>query len=142
MIIWLSRAECVPYKAENFIYIRRGFIELPDDKEGQKILVAEQKRLFEGLVNALDLEVKNRGKMDNPEPPHEVIEVIIALGSAGVFTAMVSIFKAWLESKKIQMIGLECQTADGEAVKVRMQFATVEEVQTVLRELACCYSTR
>lgn len=83
------------------LYIRRGFTELPDDKESQKILVAEWERLFDGLVNTLDLEVKNRGGMDNPEPSHEVIEVIIALGSAGVFTAMVSVFKAWLESKKI-----------------------------------------
>lgn len=102
MIIWLSRAECIPYKAENFYIIRRGFIELPDDKEGQKILVSERKRLFDGLVNALDLKVKNCGEMDNPEPPHKVIKVIIALGSARVFTAMVSVFKAWLESKKIQ----------------------------------------
>jgi hypothetical protein len=123
------------------LYIRRGFTELPDDKEGQKTLVAERKRLFDGLVNALDLEVKNRGEIDNPEPPHEVVEIIIALGSAGVFTAMVSVFKAWLESKKIQMIDIECQKADGEPVKVRMQAATVEEVQTVLRELAICYST-
>lgn len=123
------------------LYIRRGFTELPDDKEGQKTLVAERKRLFDGLVNALDLEVKNRGEIDNPEPPHEVVEIIIALGSAGVFTAMVSVFKAWLESKKIQMIDIECQKADGEPVKVRMQSATVEEVQTVLRELAICYST-
>lgn len=82
--------------------------ELPNDKKGQKILVAERKRLFDGLVNALDLEVENRGETDNPEPPHEVIEVIIALSSAGVFTARVSVFKAWLESKKIQMIDLEC----------------------------------
>jgi Effector Associated Constant Component 1 len=128
--------------AEVKLFIRRGFTELPDDKKGQKILVAERKRLFDGLVNALDLEVKNRSEIDNPEPPHEVIEVIVALGSAGVFTAMVSVFKAWLESKKIQMIDLECQRADGEAVKVRMHSATVEEVQTVLRELASCYSTR
>jgi RNA-binding protein YhbY len=128
--------------AEVKLCIRRGFTELPDDKEGQKILVAERKKLFDGLVNALDLEVKNRGEIDNPEPPHEVIEVIVALGGAGVFTAMVSVFKAWLESKKIQMIDLECHRADGEVVKVRMQSATVEEVQTVLRELASCYSTR
>lgn len=120
--------------------IRRGYTDLPDDKDGQRILVAERKRLFDGLVNALDLEVKERGEMDNPEPPHEVVEVIVALGSAGVFTAMVSVFKAWLESKKIQMIDLECQKVDGEAVKVRMQSATIEEVQTVLRELAPCYS--
>lgn len=39
------------------------------------------------------------------------------------------------------MIDIECQKADGEPVKVRMQSATVEEVQTVLRELAICYST-
>jgi Effector Associated Constant Component 1 len=121
------------------LYIRRGFTELPDDMEGQKTLVDERKRLFDGLVNTLDLEVKNRGEIDNPEPPHEVVEIIVALGSAGVFTAMVRVFKAWLESKKIQMIDIEYQKADGKTVKVRMQYATEEEVQTVLRELGAIH---
>ena len=129
-------------RSEVKLYIRRGYTDLLDDKDGQRILVAERKRLFDGLMNALDLEVKDRGEMDNLEPQHKVVEVIIALGSAGFFTAMVSVFKAWLESKKIQMIDLECKNVDGEAVKVRIQSATIEEVQTVLRELSPCYSLR
>jgi hypothetical protein len=43
--------------AEITLRIRRGFTELPDDREGRKLLIAERRRLFDGLANTLDLRV-------------------------------------------------------------------------------------
>jgi len=124
--------------AEIKLGIRRGFTELPDDEEGRKYLIAERRRLFDGLVNTLDLEVKNRGEIDNLSPPDELVEVIIAFASAGVFTAAVNVFKTWLELDKISCIEIECKKRDGQEIKVKMESASEEQFQAVLRELRPC----
>lgn len=127
--------------AEVKLYIRRGLTEVAGDEKEQEFLVAERKRLFDDLVNTLKLEVIDPGEMNNLKPPHEVVEVIIALGGARVFTAMVSAFNDWLESKKIGIVEIECRSLDGKVVKVKMESATLKAVETVMRELAPCYST-
>jgi hypothetical protein len=124
------------------LYIRRGFTVFPGDIEAQKVLVAERKKLFDGLVNTLDLEVKDRGEMDNPEPPHEVVEVIIALGTAGAFTALVNICKVWLDSKKIPSVKFELRNADGELVTLTIEGATSEQFDTIASEFAPLFSQK
>ncbi len=72
----------------------------------QEALRAHEQRakLIHTLVDAFDLEVKKWDGRINGTQPYEVVEIIIALGSAGVFTAMVSAMKIWVEKKKIKDI--------------------------------------
>jgi len=58
------------------------------------------KRLH-ALVDTLGLEVRDWGGTDDATGS-EIVEIIVALGSAGAFTAMVAAFKVWAERDKIK----------------------------------------
>lgn len=68
--------------------------------DGDQRLHRERARMLHALVDSLELPVENWGYTDSASS-HEYVELIVALGSAGVFTALVSIVKLWLERKKI-----------------------------------------
>src|SRR6516162_6878044 len=54
-----------------------------------------------------DLKVTSWIDTDADGRPREIAEIIIALGSAGVFTAIVSAIRVWLERNKIKDAVLE-----------------------------------
>jgi hypothetical protein len=71
--------------------------------------------------------VENWGTTDSARP-REVVEVIVALGSAGAFTAVVSALKHWLDRKKFKRIELK-----GPGGTLVMEGATAEDVAAVAK---------
>jgi hypothetical protein len=77
------------------------------------------------------LKVKGEIKdVDARGRPREVAEIIVALGAAGVFTAMVEAFKVWLEKDKV--INVEMQTSKG---TVKIDKATAAAANELIRQL-------
>ena len=122
-------------KGENFmadltVRVHRTWTEHFEDTEGRKARHIQRAQLLHGLVAALDLEVKEWGETDALYP-REIVEIVIALGSAGVFTAMVAVFQSWLARDKIKEI--EIVKPDGTLVSVRG--ATARDLEAILNSL-------
>ena len=81
--------------------------------------------------------VESWGNTDS-EQSHEFVEIIIALGSAGVFTAVVSVVKAWLERDKIQQV--ELVSLDGKN-RITMTKAKAADVVDVAKAIGYKMST-
>jgi hypothetical protein len=91
----------------------------------------QRARLLHSLFATLDVPVEDWGDTD-AEVSHEYVEVIIALGTAGVFTAIVDVVKAWLERDKIQEVVLA--SSDGKN-RIIMTKATAADVGAVAKAI-------
>jgi hypothetical protein len=109
------------------LVVERQMTERSDDSEGIRAFHAERAKLIHGLVDSLDLDVRSWGDTDS-ERPREVVEVIVALGTAGVFTAMVSAFRVWVSRRKIRDVVIE-----GPKGSIRMRDATASDVSEIAR---------
>lgn len=107
----------------------RNFTEDPNDTVGQERLHRERAKLLHNLVDTLDLPVENWGTTDSARP-HEVVEIIVALGSAGVFTALVTIAKVWIEKMKIPDVELK-----GPNGTISLKGATASDVIAIARQI-------
>jgi len=97
----------------------------------------QRARLLHSLVETLNIPVESWGNTDS-EQSHEFVEIIIALGSAGVFTAFVSVVKAWLERDKIQQV--ELTSLDGKN-RITMTKAKAADVVDVAKAIGYKMST-
>ncbi len=97
----------------------------------------QRARLLHSLVETLNIPVEDWGNTDS-EQSHEFVEIIIALGSAGVFTAVVSVIKAWLERNKIEQV--ELTSVDGKK-RITMTKATAADVIKVAKAIGYKMST-
>ena len=87
----------------------------------------QRARLLHSLAETLDIPVENWGNTDT-EQPHEFVEIIIALGTAGVFTAVVQVMKAWLERDKIEQVELASSDGKNRIVMTKAKAADVVSV--------------
>lgn len=110
--------------------IERNWAQRFEDEKSRKALHAQRARLIHGLVDALDLEVKDWGETDAAYP-REVVEIIVALGSAGVSTAVVSVVRAWLDRDKIKDVRIVMP--DGTNVSLRG--ASARDVEAITGHL-------
>jgi hypothetical protein len=102
-----------------------------EDPTQARLEQKQRAKLIHSLVDALDLEVTQWGDTDDSEP-HEVVEIIIALGSAGVFTAMVSIIKIWVEKEKIKNLTLKIEIPGKPIIQLNAAGITESQVQSIL----------
>jgi len=109
--------------------VKRNRTVLPDDLAEQQRLHRERARLLHNFVDTLEIPVESWGLTDTTKP-HEVVEIIIALGSAGVFTAVVAIAKAWLERGKIQEVSLT-----GPAGSVVLKHASAADAVAIAQQV-------
>lgn len=100
-----------------------------EDEDGRKALHSQRSRLMHNLADALELEVKDWGETDVAYP-REVVEIIVALGSAGIFTALVSALRLWLDRDKIKDVEIE---ANG--VKVHLAMARALDVKEIAQAI-------
>lgn len=117
--------------AELTLWVHRAWTERFEDVDQRRALHLERSKLMHGLVDTLGIEVKDWGETDAAYP-REIVAIIVALGGAGVFTAMVSAFKGWLERDKIRDV--EIELSDGS--RLRMRGATATDVRRVAKALA------
>jgi len=108
----------------------KSFANTPENLAERTALHVERAKLVHGLVDTLELEVNDWGLTDDPYP-HEVVEIIVALGSAGVFTAAVSVMKAWLDSDKLEDVAITL--SDG--TKLSVGRTSQRQLVAVAREL-------
>jgi RNA-binding protein YhbY len=87
----------------------------------------QRARLLHSLVETLDIPVENWGNTDTEEP-HEFVEIIVALGTAGVFTAVVQVVNAWLERDKIEKVELASSDGKNRIVMTKAKAADVVAV--------------
>jgi hypothetical protein len=116
--------------AELTLRVHRAWTERFEDVDQRRALHLDRSKRVHGLVDTLGLEVKDWGETDAAYP-REIVEIIVALGGAGVFTAMVSVFKAWLERDKMRDV--ELVLPDGTCLRVRSAKAT--DIQRVAQAL-------
>ena len=109
--------------------VKRNRTLLPDDLSEQQRLHRERAKLLHNFVDTLDIPVEDWGNADTAQA-HEVVGIIIALGSAGVFTAVVAIAKAWLERNKIQEV-----TLTGPAGSIVLKHASAEDTVTIAQHI-------
>jgi hypothetical protein len=106
------------------LIVHRNRTDDPNDEAGIQQFHEERARLIHGLIDTLDLDVKG-GVYDVAEGgrPREIAEIIIALGTAGVFAAMVQAFKVWIDRKKIVDVEIV-----GPSGSIKMSGAITEDV--------------
>src|SRR6516165_9149591 len=78
-----------------------------------------------------DLKVTSWIDTDADGRPREIAEIIIALGSAGVFTAIVSAIRVWLERNKIKDAVLEAPNG----TKISVKGATADDIRRIANAL-------
>jgi hypothetical protein len=88
----------------------------------------QRAELLHSFADQLSLHVKDWGYTDNDEQHREIVEIIIALGSAGVISAIVTIIKAWLDKDKIQ----EATISLPNGTKLDVKGVTAEELQSFI----------
>lgn len=108
----------------------RPWTERSDDEEGRRLLHKERARLLHTLVDAVDVEVVDWGDTDGAYP-REVVEIIAALGSAGVFTALVQVFRSWIERSKMKDVCVRTRAGD----EISIARASAEDIDRVIRSL-------
>jgi hypothetical protein len=111
--------------------IERLWTTSSDDLEGIRRFHEQRSQLIKDMVDTLDLEVTSWIDTDSSGRPREVAEIIIALGSAGVFTAIVSAIRAGFDRNKIKAAVLEAP--DG--TKISVKGATADDIQRITRAL-------
>ncbi len=84
--------------------------------DGDERLHRERARMLHALIETLALPVENWGNTDTAAH-HEYVEIITALGTAGAFTALVSVIGLWLESNKFTQVILKGPTGSISIVK-------------------------
>lgn len=89
----------------------------------------QRSALIRGLISSLDLEVKGWKDTDKNGWPCEIAEIIIGLGSAGVFTAMVTAFRIWIERGKIKDVSIKCPNGK----EFHLKGVTAEDVIKITR---------
>ena len=87
-----------------WVYRRR--TERPDDIDAQKVNARERARILHALADTFGFEVKEWGKTQQQQPPKEVVEIIVTLASAGLFTALVNAFQAYITGRKLGEVKL------------------------------------
>lgn len=83
------------------LVVHRNMTAGSSDSVGQERYHRERAQLLHEMVDSLGLSVVDWGDTD-AERPREVVEVILALGSAGAFSALVAMTQAWLARRKIK----------------------------------------
>lgn len=103
-----------------------GFMDnLPfSNDEINRVLHFQRADLLHKLEDIPGLEVRDWGRTDDKRT-HEAVEIIAALGSAGVITALVNIIKVWIEKDKIKKATI--QLPNGAMLTVER--ATAGEIQ-------------
>jgi hypothetical protein len=92
---------------EIWIRIHRPMTPTGTETEVMLALHRERARLLHALSQVLDMDVRDWGNTDS-DRPHETVEIITALGSAGVFTAIAYVLVSWLRSRKITKAEIKC----------------------------------
>ena len=110
--------------------IERTWTDSFDDKRAIRLLHEERARLLHSLADAVDVDIVDWGDTDG-DYPREVVEIIAVLGSAGVFTALVQVFRSWIERKK--MLDVQIVLPDGSKVSVAR--GTPDDIERVIRSL-------
>jgi len=105
--------------------VARPWVERSDDEEGMNKLHRERAQLLHALTTSLDLDVRAWGATDDVRH-HEVVEIIVALGSAGVFTALVGALRVWIDRRKVK--GIEITGPRG---TIRLEQATAKDVTEI-----------
>lgn len=88
----------------------------------------ERARLVRALLDSFLIQPISVGELDDHRP-HEVVEVIVALGSAGVFTALVKAFQVWLDRDKLRDVDI---TIDGVG-HIKARSATAADLEKLIR---------
>ena len=93
-----------------------------------------RKQLVNDLLKEYQLTVNKNNdgwkNLNDIERPHEYAEIIIALGTAGVFTSIVTAFKNWLDDKKIGEINIK--KPDGS--EIRLSGIKKEDIKELAKE--------
>jgi hypothetical protein len=87
----------------------------------------ERARLLHLLADTIQLPVEDWGDTD-AEEAHEYVQIIAALGTAGVFTAIVKIFQIWLDSDKIGEVVIK-----GPKGSVTIKKGTADDVKEIAK---------
>lgn len=111
------------------VVVHRHFTANSDDVEGKERFHRERAQLIHSLAETVDLTVEDWGNTDS-ERPREIVEIIVALGSAGAFTALVAITKAWIERRKIPEVELK-----GPNGTIRLTGATADDAVAIARQI-------
>ena len=106
--------------------------ELPYIEEREKKYHKERAKLVKQVLRSQDIEVikNDEWKKMNGEEPHEYVEIITAMGSAGVFAAAVAAFKAYLDHRKLKSVEIRSR---GQYIK--LENATPEQIKKVIKAL-------
>jgi hypothetical protein len=107
------------------IMVARPWVANSDDEEGMNLLHRERAELLHALATTLDLDVKDWGGTDDTRH-HEVVEIIVALGSAGVFSALVEAFKVWVDLQKVKSIEIS-----GRHGTIKLEQATAKDAAAI-----------
>lgn len=104
------------------------------DREVIERFHEDRKQVIQDVLASQELEAKDiRDTHINPdtkeEVPNELAEIIIALGSAGAFTALAAGFKSWLDRKKIAEVNVKLPQGE-----VTLSGATAEDFARVAQE--------
>jgi hypothetical protein len=83
--------------------------------------------MIHGLIDSLDLEVRSWGRTDDDANPPETVEIIIAVGAAGVFRAMVAAFQIWTRRDKIDRVDI---TTPG-GTKFSVVGGSAQDIETI-----------
>jgi hypothetical protein len=85
-------------------------------------------KMIHGLIDSLDLEVRSWGRTDDDANPPETVEIIIAVGAAGVFRAMVAAFQIWTRRDKIDRVDI---TTPG-GTKFSVVGGSAQDIETIV----------
>lgn len=96
----------------------------------EEYLQYQRAELLFNLVTTLGLKVINWGKSFD-EIPHEAVEIIVALGSAGVITAIVNIIKTWIEKDKVDNVIITMPNG----IRLDIKRATAQEIQDIVETI-------
>jgi hypothetical protein len=111
-------------------FVERAWAERFEDEAERRRLHKERSRLLHSAVEALDIEVRDWGETD-ARYPREEVELVAALGSAGVFTALVQVFRSWIQRHKIRDVRIRTRAGD----EVSVGQASVEDIEHMIRSL-------
>ena len=111
------------------ITVHRNQTRDPNDEAGIRQFHEDRANAIRDVIDTTGLELKGQIRdTDESGRPREFAELIVALGTAGVFTAAVQAFKIWIDRKKITEVEI---TPEG----IRLSNATAEDVQRIARHI-------
>jgi hypothetical protein len=102
----------------------------PADEPERMALHLQRAKLVHGLVDTLQLEVKNWGKTDDATHAYEDVTIMVDLATF-VIPALVAIFKIWRRSKVISKV--EVKKQDGTMVNILG--ASSQDVKAILETI-------